>query len=182
MKKSILIASGLFIAAVFLTAAALPVTASTVEQNIVLSTGDIIIPKDNFDGGSADVPVPANSVAGVIYKAVPDVEFWYKAGSSKTWFNLNELYDHTHKDKTTGGVWKLYLNDVEQTTDTVNDYSKVLVKSGDVIKLVYSTDNFTVILNVADAAKPTATASPLPFAAILAGLGAAAVLFAVRKE
>lgn len=129
------------------------VSAETVEKTVILESGDIVIPMANFDGGTADVTVPKDSVAGIIYQAYPDVEFWFKPGSTKTWFNLNVLEGRTHKD---GGVWTLYVGGVEQTTDTVNDWSKVIVTPGDTVKLIYDTDGYTVKIQttVANNAEP----------------------------
>lgn len=129
------------------------VSAETVEKTVILESGDIVIPMANFDGGTADVTVPKDSVAGIIYQAYPNVEFWFKPGSSKTWFNLNTLEGRTHKD---AGVWTLYVGGVEQTTDTVNDWSKVIVTPGDTVKLIYDADEYTVKIKttVSNAAKP----------------------------
>ncbi len=129
------------------------VSAETVEKTVILESGDIVIPMANFDGGTADVTVPKDSVAGIIYQAYPDVEFWFKPGSTKTWFNLNILDGRTHKD---GGVWTLYVGGVEQTTDTVNDWSKVIVTPGDTVKLIYDADEYTVKIQttVANNAEP----------------------------
>lgn len=129
------------------------VSADTVEKTVVIESGDIVIPMANFDGGTADVTVPKDSVAGIIYQAYPDVEFWFKPGSTKTWFNLNTLEGRTHKD---GGEWTLYVGGVEQTTDMVNDWSDVIVTPGDTVKLIYDTDGYTVKIKttVANTATP----------------------------
>ena len=129
------------------------VSAETVEKTVILESGDIVIPMANFDGGTADVTVPKDSVAGIIYQAYPDVEFWFKPGSTKTWFNLNVLEGRTHKD---GGVWTLYVGGVEQTTDMVNDWSEVIVTPGDTVKLIYDADEYTVKIKttVANDAEP----------------------------
>jgi hypothetical protein len=152
MKKSSFIAMITF-AVIFAFLFVPAVSAETVEKTVILESGDIVIPMANFDGGSADVTVPKNSVAGIIYQAYPDVEFWFKPGSTKTWFNLNILEGRTHKD---GGVWTLYVGGVEQTSDMVNDWSQLIVTPGDTVKLIYDADEYTVKIKttVSNTAKP----------------------------
>ena len=121
------------------------------DRAVSIDDGMSTIPADRISS-KTDTVIANNSLAGMLNTAFEnDVSFYHSAGSSTDWFNLDTLFDRMHKKNSY--EWTVEINGAPQLSEDIPDWSKYILNDGDRVRLVYTEDDFTLLMRATNDAR-----------------------------